>query len=181
MSIIDFWLPILVSAMVVFVASAAVWMALKWHNSDYRKSDNEEAIRSALSGSKPGVLMVPFCTNPAELKNAEMQKKYVDGPHAFITVVPNGMPAMGGKLLASFVFYILVGALCAYFLVMTGRNDAEYLEVFRITCTVAWIAYGIAYIQESIWFGRPWSNTVKSLLDALIYGLLTGGVFGWLV
>ena len=181
MSIIDFWLPILVSAVFVFIASAAVWMAFKWHNSDFRKSDNEEAVRAALSGSKPGVLMVPFCTNPGELKDPELAKKFADGPQAYITVVPNGMPAMGGKLLGSFVFYIFVGALCAYFLVMTGTADAEYLEVFRMTCTVAWIAYGVAYMQDSIWFGRPWSNTMKSLLDALIYGLLTGGVFGWLV
>jgi hypothetical protein len=63
---------------------------------------------------------------------------------------------------------------------MTGSADADYLEIFRITCTVAWAAYGIAFIQDSIWFGRPWSTTIKNLLDALIYGLLTGGVFGWL-
>jgi len=135
MHILGFWLPILVSAVVVFIASAAIWMVFKWHDKDFRKADNEDAVRSA----------------------------------------------MGGKLFASFIYYIVVGALCAYFLVMTGSSDADYLETFRITCTVAWIAYGIAYIQDSIWFGRPWSMTLKSLLDALIYGLLTGGVFGWLV
>lgn len=180
MHIIDFWLPILVSGVAVFIASAAVWMAFKWHDSDFRRSDNEEAVRAALSGSKPGVLMVPFCADPAALKDPEMQKKFVDGPQAYITVVPNGLPAMGGKLLRVFIYYIFVSVLCAYFLVMTGSANAEYLDVFRITCTVAWIAYGVGYIQESIWFGRPWSTTVKSLVDALIYGLLTGGVFGWL-
>ena len=180
MHILGSWPPILVSAVVVFIASAAVWMAFKWHNSDFRKTDNEEAVRSALSGSAPGVLLVPFCKDPGELKDPEVQKKYIDGPQAYITVVANGLPAMRGKLLNSFFYYIFVGALCAYFLVMTGTTNAEYLEVFRITCTVAWIAYGVAYVQESIWFGKPWSNTIKSLLDALIYGLLTGGVFGWL-
>jgi len=180
MHIFGFWLPILVSAVVVFIASAAIWMAFKWHNSDFRKADNEEAVRLALSGSEAGVLLVPFCTDPGELKDPEIQKKYIDGPQAYITVVPNGLPAMGGKLLKSFLYYVFVGALCAYSLVMTGTGNAEYLEVFRITCTVAWIAYGVAYVQESIWFGKPWSSTIKSLLDALIYGLLTGGVFGWL-
>ena len=180
MQILGFWLPILVSAVVLFFTSAAIWMAFKWHDSDFRKADNEDAVRSALSGSAPGVLMLPYYTDPDQLKDPDVQKKYIDGPQAYITVVANGLPAMGGKLLRTFVYYIFVSALCAYFLVMTGSADAEYLEIFRITCTVAWAAYGIAFIQDSIWFGRPWSTTIKNLLDALIYGLLTGGVFGWL-
>jgi hypothetical protein len=180
MQILAFWLPILVSAVVLFFASAAIWMAFKWHDSDFRKAGNEDAVRAALSGSAPGVLMLPYCKDPEELKDPDLQKKYIDGPQAYITVVPNGLPTMGGKFLRTIAYYIFVGALCAYFLVMTGSQDAEYLVIFRITCTVAWIAYGIAYIQDSIWFGRPWSITIKNLLDALIYGLLTGGVFGWL-
>ncbi len=180
MHILGFWLPIVVSAVVVFIASAAIWMAFKWHNSDFRKANNEEGVRSALSGSKPGVLVLPYCADPGELKNPEVQKKFIDGPQAYITVVANGLPVMGGKLMRAFIYNIGVGMLCAYFLVMTRSADSEYLEVFRITCTVAWIAYGVAYIQDSIWFGRPWSITLKNLLDALIYGLLTGGVFGWL-
>ena len=59
--------------------------------------------------------------------------------------------------------------------------DADYLAVFRVAGTTAFIAHGIAIIPESIWFGRPWPMTLKTLLDALIYGLLTGSVFGWLV
>jgi len=53
--------------------------------------------------------------------------------------------------------------------------------LFRIAGTISFVANGIAVIPESIWFGRPWTITAKNLLDALIYALLTGGVFGWLV
>ena len=49
-----------------------------------------------------------------------------------------------------------------------------------IAGAVAFVAYGIAYIQDSIWFGRPWPITARYIFDALIYGLLTGGTFGWL-
>jgi hypothetical protein len=125
--------------------------------------------------------MLPYCTNPAELKDEALARKFVEGPQAFITVIPNGMPRMGSKLVLSFVYYVVVGMLCAYVLTRTMSVDASYLEVFRISGTVAFIAYGIAYIQDSIWFGRPWSLTSKSLLDAMIYALLTGGAFGWLV
>jgi hypothetical protein len=124
--------------------------------------------------------IVPYAIDGGQMKDPEVQKKYLDGPQAYITVVPSGMPAMGGKLLGSLVYYLFVGVLCAYILSRTTAPDAAYLTVFRITGTVAWIAYGIAYLQDSIWFGRPWPLTIKNLVDALIYGSLTGGVFGWL-
>jgi hypothetical protein len=87
---------------------------------------------------------------------------------------------MGGKLVASFMYYIFVGAMCAYFVSRTLSPDAAYLQVFRVAGAVAFIAYGAAYIQDSIWFGRPIGITAKSLFDALLYGLITGGTFGWL-
>ncbi len=87
---------------------------------------------------------------------------------------------MGRNMGLMFAYFIFVGILCAYLVGRATGPDASYLEVFRIAGTVAWIANGVAHIPESVWFGRPWSNTLKAQLDALIYGLLTGGVFGWL-
>lgn len=180
MGIVELWMPILASSVLVFVVSAMIWMVLPWHKSDFRKTNDEEAVRAALSGNEPGQYMLPFCIDPAELKNPDIAKKYVDGPQAFITVVANGMPNMGPKLVMSFLTYVVVGIICAYFVTRTVLPGGDYLAVFRIAGTTAFIAYGFAYIQDSVWFGRPWSLTAKNMLDALIYGLLTGGVFGWL-
>jgi len=181
MTIIGLWLPILVSAVFVFIASAAVWMAMPWHKSDFSKTADEEAVRTALKGSAPGFYMLPYCIKPKGLEDAEMRQKFVDGPLAYITVVTNGLPQMGSKMVLSFLYYIVVGVICAYFVSRTATADMDYLAVFRIAGAVAWVAYGVAYIQDSIWFGRPWSLTGKNLFDALIYAVLTGGVFGWLV
>ena len=181
MTIIDLWLPILVSAVVTFVASAIIWMAFKWHNSDYKKAADEETVRAALNGAEPGFYVLPYCLDPAEFKDPEMQQKFKDGPLGYITIVPSGLPKMGPKLISMFLFFLFVGVLCAYFVTRTVGADADYLAVFRIAGTVAFIANGIAHVPDSIWFGKPLSVTIKNLLDALIYGLLTGGVFGWLV
>ena len=180
MSIPDLWLPILVSAIVVWIASALVWTVLPWHKSDYAKTSDEESVRAALKGLQPGFYNIPHCKSQAELKDPGMQQKFSDGPLAFITVVPNGLPPMGRNMVLMVAYFIFVGILCAYFVSRTTSPDASYLEVFRIAGTVAWIANGVAHIPDSVWFGRPWSITLKSQLDALIYGLLTGGVFGWL-
>ena len=88
---------------------------------------------------------------------------------------------MGRNMGLMFVYFLFVGALSAYFVSRTVSPDAEYLEIFRVAGTTAWIANGVAQVPDSIWFGRPWSSTGKTMGDALIYGLLAGGVFGWLV
>ena len=177
---LDLWLPILVSAVVVFVAGSVIWMAMPWHKTDWAKSPDEEGVRAALKGTAPGQYSVPHCVDQAQFKDPEMQQKFKDGPRAFITVLPSGLPNMGPQLLMMFGYNLFVAVLCAYFVSRTVAPDADYLAVFRIAGTTAFIAYGVAYVQESIWFGRKWSSTLKTFLDALIYGLLTGGVFGWL-
>lgn len=180
MSIISLWQPILASAVIVFFASAAIWTVLPWHKTDWRKTQDEEGVRSALKGLSPGQYSVPYCTDASGLNEPEMQQKFKDGPVAYITVAPSGLLEMGPKMAMMFAYTVLIGIVCAYVVSRTAAPDAEYLTIFRISGTVAFVAYGMAFVQDSVWFGRPWSTTLKTFLDALIYSLLTGGVFGWL-
>ena len=180
MGIIALWLPILVSAVICFVVSALIWTLLKYHNSDYKKTSDEEAVRAALKGSEPGFYIVPFCLDPAEAKDPEVKNKFDEGPLAYITVAANGMPNMGPKMVTMFIYFVAVGVLAAYFMTFSVTGDADYLHKFRVAGTVAFIANSMALVPESIWFERPWSMTVKNFVDAAIYSLLTGGVFGWL-
>ena len=181
MSILDLWLPVVAATLACFFMSSAIWVLFKWHNSDYRRTEREEDVRAALKGSAPGYYMLPYCIDYAEMAKEEMQQKFKDGPIAYITVAPSGMPAMGSKMVSMVLYFLLVSIICAYLVTRTVGADAEYLSVFRVAGTVAFIANGIAVIPESIWFSRPWSMTLKNLMDALIYALITGGIFGWLV
>ena len=56
----------------------------------------------------------------------------------------------------------------------------SYLRVFQIVGTTAFLGYAGALVQQSIWYGRSWSMTIRTMLDGLLYALLTAGVFGWL-
>lgn len=180
MNILDLWMPIVVSAVFVWVFSALVWMVFPWHKSDFSKTTDEEAVRSSLKGLLPGYYNVPHVIDQNALKDPEVRRKFDEGPLAFITIVPSGLPNMAKNMVLSFAYYLLVGIICAYVVTRTSGADASYLQVFRITGTVAFVSYGFAYFQDSIWFGRPWSISAKSMLDAFLYALLTGGVFGWL-
>jgi hypothetical protein len=181
MSIPDLWIPILASAALMWIASALIWIVMPWHKSDYRKTTDEEGVRGALKGLRPGLYNVPHCSSQADFKEPAMQQKFAEGPIAFVTILPNGLPSMSRNMVLMFVYFLFVAVLCAYFISRTVEPGTDYLGVFRVAGCVAWIANGVAHIPDSIWFGRPLSSTVKSLFDALIYGLLAGGVFGWLV
>lgn len=180
MEIMSLWLPIILSAALVWIASAIIWMFMPWHKTDFSAVPNEDAARDALKGLSPGAYMLPYCIDPKEIEKPDIKRKFEEGPLAYITVAPSGIPKMGGRMLGAFLYYVLVGVFCAYMVSRTVNRPDNYLEVFRVAGTVAFLGYGVAYIQESIWFSRPWSLTFKSFLDALIYGLLTGGAFGWL-
>ena len=180
MTIMTLWQPILATAVITFIAGSVIWMFMPWHKSDWRKTSDEEAVRAALKSTPPGMYTVPNCPDPAQFKEPDMQKKLIDGPQAFITVIPAGLPTMGSKLAMMFAYNLLVAVICAYIVSRSLAPGADYLAIFRIAGTIAFIAYSVAYVQESIWFGRRWSLTVKTFLDALIYAVLAGGVFGWL-
>lgn len=176
------WLPILVSAVFVFVASAFLHMALRYHWRDYAGLPDEDAVLDAVrkAGVAPGNYNFPHADAPSQMKDPAMVDKWKRGPVGLVHVMPSGPPAMGKSLALWFVYSLAVGVMAAY---VTGRTLAPgtaYLQVHRVAATVAFLAYAGAAPIESIWKGRRWSTTVKEMVDGLIYGLLTGGVFGWL-
>lgn len=181
-SLASLWLPILLSAVLVFAVSSLIWTVLPWHRDDFRGLPDEEAVRLALSSPdlEPGQYHVPHAADREAYGSDEMSRKFEEGPVATVTVMPDGRPDMAKQFVGWFLFLVGVSVATAYVAGRTLETGASYPAVFRVTGTVAWMAYGGAYLGDAIWFGRPWGFSIKMLLDGLIYGLLTAGVFGWL-
>ena len=175
------WLPILLSAVAVWVASAIIWMVMPHHKSDFAKLPDEDAARQALAPQQlvPGQYSIPYAASAKDAQDPETVRKFEEGPVGFLTVVPSGAPTMGSKIGLSMIFYLVISVIVAYLASRVLDPGADYLAVFRVTGTVAWLAYGTATVPDAIWFGRPWSVVVKGLLDSLLFGLLTAGFFGW--
>jgi hypothetical protein len=176
------WLPILVSALFVFVASFVIHMVLPYHRGDYRKVQEESAVQDALRrfGIAPGDYMLPAPGGPQSMRSPEFIEKMTKGPVMLMTVLPSGPPGMTKNLVQWFVYCLVVGVFAAY---LTGRAlppGTSYLEVFRFAGCTAFIGYALALWQNTIWYRRAWTTTFKSTVDGLIYGMLTAGVFGWL-
>ncbi len=176
------WLPILLSAVLVFVASTLVHMVLKYHMSDYKKLPNEDAVRAAISSGKPEArqYVIPYPNSPQDMKSPEMQQKYKEGPVGVLTLKMPGPVAMGSSMGQWFLFNLAVSLAVAYLAVGTIRWGADFRHVFRVIGTVAFLSYGAGTLPAAIWMGKPWSIAVKDLIDALIYGLVTAATFAWL-
>ncbi len=176
------WLPIVVSAVVVFLASSVTHMVLNYHNKDYRKLPDEDRVRALLRevGVTPGLYTIPHCKDSKEMQAPETIEKMKQGPVGFLTVMPSGPPAMGKYLVQWFVFCVLLGVFLAYVAGRTLGPGADYLAVFRLVGTVAFLAYSAGEVMDGIWMGQTWPKTIKNVFDGLVYALLTAGVFGWL-
>ena len=175
------WMPILISAVVVFVASSVIHMALPYHKSDYSKLPNEEKVMDAIraAGVTPGFYHFPRCESHKDMKAPEYVEKLNKGPIGLLTVMPSGQPNMGKYLTVWFLYCVVVSIFVAYLTSRTVAAGSEYLAVFRVAGTTAFMGYGLAHAHASIWEGRSWGNTLKFWIDGLIYACLTAGVFGW--
>jgi len=176
------WLPVVVSAVVVWLLSSVLHMVLKYHKADYKPLPDEEAVGSALrkDAPPPGVYTIPYCDDMAQMKDPAFQEKYRRGPVAMVKVMKSEPPAMGKFLGLWFLFCLLVSFTAAYVARNSLSFDALGMKVMQITGTVAFAGYGYGALIDWVWGANPASNTLRALIDALLYALATGAVFWWL-
>ena len=180
--IIQLWLPILVSSVVVFFVSFLMHMVIKHHKNDFSKIPDEERIMDEIRKSNlpAGDYVFPFCNDDKERNTKEFKDKFEKGPVAIITVYPTGPMSMSSNLIGWFIYSLVVGVFAAYIAGHALAPGAHYLAVFRFAGATAFIGYSLALAHDSIWYARKWSTTLKYVFDGLIYALFTGGIFGWL-
>jgi hypothetical protein len=180
-SLTALWLPILLAAVIVFIASSIMHMVLPYHRDNYKQLPDEDKVLATLRGAslKRGLYMFPFCTHK-DMKSPATVEKFNQGPVGMLTVLPSGPANMGKYLGLWFVYCLTIGLFVAYLTGHTVAAGARYLAVFRVAGTAAFLAYGLGNLSNGIWKGQPWSVTIKEAIDGLVYGLLTAGTFGWL-
>jgi len=177
-SLCSLWLPILVSAVVVFAASFLAWMVLPHHKREWSKLSDEKGFLEALRRRKigPGQYIFPCC-EPKDLKDPEIAQRYAQGPHG-ILLLRKAKPNFGRNLTLVFLFYVVVGIFVGYLASVMLPGGSDYLKVFQVTGTAAILAHVFGGIPNDIFFGRSLRSVINHTLDGIVYGLLTAGVFG---
>jgi hypothetical protein len=175
------FLPALISAVLVFIASSLIHMVVQWHKSEYKTLPNEDEVRAAIRKSSPGPgkYVMPFCKDSKEMGSPEMLKKLDEGPNVVMYVRENGVVKLGPFLGKWFAYTVVVSLVAGYVARISVPAGAEYLHVFQVVGAASWLAYAWAIPADSIWVGKPWSSTFVYMFDGLIYAALTAGVFAW--
>src|SRR2546427_1578075 len=139
--LIALWLPILLSTVIVFFASAIMHMVLSYHKSDYRKLPDEDRVTDAMRSA--GVTRGPAYFFPyflfKEMKSAPVIEKMKRGPVGLLTVLPSGPPAMGKNLVQWFLYCVVISMFAAY---LSGRlltPGTPFWQVFRVIGIVAFL------------------------------------------
>jgi hypothetical protein len=180
--LMQLWLPVLVSAVGVFIASSLVHMVLKWHMSDYRGFSNEDEVLAAIrkGNPTPGIHMLPFCKDMKDMGNPEMLAKFRQGPTGKMILRAGCDPGMGKPLLQWFVLCLVISLFCAMLAAHALAAGTSFQQVFCVTGTAAFMAYAFGAFTQGIWWGQPWGAVAKDAIDGVIYALVTGAAFAWL-
>jgi len=183
-ALLALWLPILLSAVVIFIISSILHMVLKgWHTSDYKGFANEDAVRAAINAGNPtpGRYVVPYCTDSKDWGSEAMKQKYREGPVGHLTLGPIGLPNLGKFLGQWFVWALIVSAIAAYVAARVyGLNPSHDCRAAKLIGVIIFAGLGFGTITESIWAMRPWVTSVKYLVDSALYGLGSAATFYWL-
>jgi hypothetical protein len=181
-SLASLWLPIVVSGVVVFLASWIIHMFLPHHRSDFSKLPQEDLLLDALRSANvaTGQYLAPYANTMAQMKQPEYTEKRKRGPALFLTLVTGPDPGMGKPLMQWFVYLLVISLLSACLAGHAIGAGTPYPTVFKFVGLVAFMAYGVGHAHQSIWYRQRWRTTFNYFFDGLVYSLLTAGVFGWL-
>lgn len=181
--IVLLWLPIVLSAVIVFGSSSIIWMMTPLHKGDYSQPPEQDELRAAVKkhGFKQGMYYIPWCSGGhANMdKDEEFKKRFADGPW-FTLLVPAGQPNFGRMLVQWFASQVVVAAMIAYVAhaaIKVGPDAPAYFKIFQIVGGVALLAHAGMAGHDTMWKGLPWRHTFVKLFDGLVYASLTAGCF----
>ncbi|MBL8890064.1 MAG: hypothetical protein JNL67_08805 [Planctomycetaceae bacterium] len=173
--LLQLWLPILITGVVLFFASFVAWTVLPHHESDFSPLPNEDKLMEAikLQNVAPGAYMFPYMTH-AQAKDPEKISKYTSGPRGNVFVWD--MPNMGKNLLRTLVYFLLIAAITAYISweALQGQT-VTFLKAFQIVGAIGVLTFASSGQLNAIWFPR---RTLMDFVDGIVYGVLMGLVFG---
>ncbi len=178
--LIPLWLPILLSAVVVWIVSAVVWMALPHHKRDFIRLPDEDGFMDYVrkSGIPPGNYVFPDFRGREAMKSEKVEKALNDGPVGHLSLWQPPL-TMGGKMVATFIVYLVASTLIGYLTRVALPGAAPFAKVFQVAGTAGILAYCFSYIPNAVWFGSYKRTIVANIIDGIVYGLITGAIFAW--
>ena len=178
--LLSLWLPILLSAAAVWIASMIFAMALPHHKQDWIALPDENGFMDDLRkrGIPPGNYLFPDFRDPKAIKTEKVEKALNQGPVGHLSVWKAPL-TMGDKMIGTFIVYLGVSTLTAYLTRVAIPNPAPFAKVFRVAATAGVLAYCFSFIPSALWWGSYKRTVVANVVDGIVYAAITGAIFAW--
>jgi hypothetical protein len=175
-------LPVVLSAIAVFILSMIIHLAMPWHKTDYAIVPDHDAAIAAIQSLNlsPDDYAMPNVRVPGGGKNPDFVAEFERGPTFHLTMMPAGGMPMGKFMGAWFGFMLLVSAIAGWVTSSIVPPGGDGHAVFHYSAIITACSYGFGGWTLSIWYFRRWSTAFKGTFDAILYGLASGAVFMWM-
>jgi len=84
------------------------------------------------------------------------------------------------NLVKTFLSYLVISAIVGYLAGIGLMPGAEYMDVFRVVGTAAFLAYCMGSLANDFFMGKPTRFIITCLIDGVVFAMVTAGVFAWL-
>jgi hypothetical protein len=180
--LLHLWLPIILSAAAVWIASTIFGMPFLHHKDDWigLPEREEDALLGFIrsSGISPGNYLFPDFRTRAAMESEKVTRALAQGPVGHLSLWRPPL-SMGGKLGATFIVYLVVSALIAYLASIVLPPTATFARVFQVVATAGILAYSFSSIPSAIWFGAYRRSILAGIIDGIVCGAITGAIFAW--
>src|SRR5262249_48372565 len=124
-----------------------------------------------------GMYMLPPY-DPKDRDSPQAKEYEAKGPWGLLTL--RDRPWNMGQMMGLwFLNAVIISVFVAYIAAHALPAGSQYLKIFQIVGATPFLAYGGNALSDCIWKGRPWNTIPGALFDAIVYGCLMAGVFGW--
>jgi hypothetical protein len=178
--LVELWLPIILSAVAVFIVSSIIHMATPWHKGDMKRLPEEATVLAALTKVPSGDYRFPFAECMKEMGSPEIIEKFRTGPSGSMTIIPRGVPTIGKSLMQWFTLSLVISVFVAYITHLSRVPGEGFKSVLQVAGATGVLGYAFGSTCDSIWKGVSWDSTMRFTVDGIIYGIVTGATFAWM-
>lgn len=175
MSVTELWLPILLAGVATHIASTIAWTVLPHHKPEWKGlGDDEDGLQDWIAGREipAGQYLFPFASGMKEADcDAIKEKQQKCRGMLLLYQRPVNMGAAIGKTLA---FFLVAAFMIGYLAAFSVPSGASFWHVFRFVSTAGILTHCFARFPHVFWFPE---KIAMSLLDGVVYSLITAGVF----
>ena len=164
---------VLAGGLAAFVWSSISWMVLPWHQPTLRGFEDEASFGLAVkkAAPAPGIYTYPAWTGDSE----EMERKHMEGPYVFASVLPGGLGACMGRMMVCGFIVNVIGASILLLMMMQVPDQGWKSRMPMVMIGALFVSLVPALIYWN-WWQFPLGFTVVGILAGLIAWTLSGFV-----